>query len=150
MCLSKVKEIKLDFDKTVYKVLRKEIDKDGRVTYRSPYINTMSWEESVRNSEQKGVHLEDGEIYEGAYHSFMFFYSAMDEAELLNKLITKIPIYKDSLPFNVEPGFPIVSHVIGEFTIPKDSKYVYEGEYRSFGATHTCYASSDLILRKIL
>ena len=124
------------------KVLRKEIDEDGRVTYRSPYINTMSWEESVRNSQQKGVDLEDGEIYEGAYHSFMFFYSAMDEAELLNKLITEIP--------KVEPGFPIVSYVIGEFTIPKDSKYVYEGEYRSVGATHTGYASSDLILRKIL
>ena len=147
MCLSNVKEIKLDFDKTVYKVLRKEIDEDGRVTYHSPYIDIMSWEETVRNSVQNEVRLKGSEISEGAYHSFMLLHAAMSEAELLNELTTKITKCSDDLLFNT---FPLVSYVVGEFIIPKDSKYVYEGEYVGVGTANTGYASSDLIFKKAL
>lgn len=150
MCLYEVKKIRIEEDITVYKVL--QVSGKRKFKYHSPYYKT-EWIEGVRKSvpENQWASMDRtiqnfDSINKGAYHSFKTLASAKSELRCLeswekarSSVVKKMDPDSNSVP---------AKYVICEFVIPKDSRYVYVGKY----GTHyrNCYASSDLIFKKVL
>ena len=142
MCLYEVKRIRIEEDVTVYKVLR--VSGKKKFKYHSPYFKG-EWNEGVRKSvpENQWAPLERlvqnfDSINKGAYHSFKTLKSARIELKHLESWAKAHNAVTNT----------IVKYVICEFVIPKDSRYVYVGKYNT--SSRDCYASSDLIFKKVL
>lgn len=150
MCLYNVKRVLIEEDITVYKVL--QVSGKRKFKYHSPYYKT-EWIEGVRKSvpENQRAPLERlvqnfDSINKGAYHSFKTLESARGELKRLkswekarSSVVKKMAPDSNSVP---------AEYVICEFVIPKDSRYVYVGKYGTYH--RNCYASSDLIFKKVL
>lgn len=132
MCLRNAKKIEPAGDITCYKVVVPFVNKkDGdRIDYSSPYQSRKKWVLGKMSTIGKRNHpeiyrMEDDKtmvIYRGAYHSFV------------NKL--------DAINFCKH--YYATSLVVLECIIPKDSKYVYEGEFTTWTCTYKSYASHKL------
>ena len=144
MCLFYAKKVTTEKDITVYKVLcvRKPFkwEISNCEEYHSPYHKETTW----ALSERKDLEFPDAEIYtqmfrdspqfdrvvmvEGnAFHSFRDCEAAANEV---------LRLKRDS---------PDETFVVGEFIIPKDCRYIYEGYY----SYATSYASSSLIFYRL-
>ena len=141
--MHEAKKIRIEEDVTVYKVLR--VFGESKNKYLSPYY-VYPWVISKRKRVPKFelAHLERtvenfGFINSGAYHSFKTLDAANTE---LIRLVSWEKTRRNLFPYEETREF-----VIGEFVIPKDSDYVYVGKYDH---AEDCYASSDLIFKKVL
>lgn len=141
MCLYSAKNITHEDDILVYKVLRvtKQSEKLSNVKeYCSPYHRDTTWHFRERKDidasepelvRHESVFFEEEcfEIKGKAFHSFKDKEKALEEAYF-------IALMRDE---------PEDVYIVGEFIIPKDSRYVYEGLY--YGSVS--YASSSLIFQ---
>lgn len=130
MCLFDPKQIKLNEDITVYKVLIQDSEK-----LTSPYY-PYDWELNKEYKINDKPVIRDYALYKtisgNTFHTFKNF----DDAR--NERIEILPA------FEVYP--PNLKIVIAECIIPKSSEYVYEGTFGNAQA----YASSSLIIKKII
>ena len=159
MCLNRAQKIKPGYDRECYKVLKAFVFKDGNVVYHSPYYDDFVWEIGKRYTIEAdepvavrcGEHPVNGFgdvlwdkvnmitcIYGDAFHA----YKNVWDAKCLAKRNSPLKPYGDVC----------IKTVIGRFTIPEDSKFVYTGEETPWnnGASPLCYASSDLIFEEIV
>lgn len=138
MCLYSAKKVTPEEDILVYKVLRirkRSVNLLNIKEYCSPYHWDTVWylreRKDIDASEPelvRQVSMFEGEYFRiqgNAFHSFKNKEKAMEEAGYLELMLDE----------------PEGVYVVGEFIIPKDSRYVYEGSYSG----SVSYASSSLV-----
>ena len=140
MCLYSAKKVTPEDDILVYKALRVTKRSENLLTIKE-YCSPYHWETRWHSRERKDIDASEPELvrqaslFEGeyfriqgnAFHSFKDKEKALEEAGYLEYMHDE----------------PVGVYVVGEFIIPKDSRYVYEGSYSG----SVSYASSSLVFR---
>lgn len=133
MCLYKPVRVTPEEDIKAYKVLK------WKFGLRSPYHSDVEWKVGERKTvEDTGYnHFEDhdpeGSLEKGVLHSCKYQIDAENIAHTLNETAET-------------HDYPEGFYVVYECTIPKDSRFIFEGFGTPSGWDH--YASSDLIINE--
>ena len=138
MCLYSAKKITPEDDILVYKALRVRKRNENLLTIKE-YCSPYHWDTVWYFRERKDIDASQPDllphvspfgrdyykIQGDAFHSFKDKERALEEAGYLEHMHDE----------------PVGVYVVGEFIIPKDSRYVYEGVY----CASVSYASSSLV-----